>query len=451
LLARSGGGLLSTALAPLQQRVEKLLEEQAGGKKLAGRTRARDRQPPAPPGRTRVPHRRLGGARAAQAVLRLPRALHRREDAPHGVAAAHHALPRQLVPGCLGRRSRGLRSFAVDRIGAAKMLDGAARDIGDHDLDEHLASSYGIFSGPPKNWATILFSAKAARWVADERWHSQQQGRFLPDGRYELKMPVQQFARAADGRAALRVGRGNRRAAGAARTGAFAAVAGDLELRPMTPADAPKIRSDEKVALVLGAGGARGLAQIGVIEALEARGVNIVAIAGSSSGALVGGLHACGKLHAYRDWLLTLDRRAMLRLLDPGFGRSALFEGTRLIDALREIAGSPKIEDLPIDFTAVAVDVMRQREVWLREGDMWDAIRASFAIPGLFTPHMIHGRALVDGGLLAPLPIAATRLSDAHRLIAVDMHGWPQRPPGEPAQEGAPSGELPKNNEPLRG
>jgi len=96
-----------------------------------------------------------------------------------------------------------------------------------------------------------------------------------------------------------------------------------------------------------------------------------------------------------------------------------------------------------MDFTAVAVDVMRQREVWLREGDMWDAIRASFAIPGLFTPHVVHGRALVDGGLLAPLPIAATRLSDAHRLVAVDMHGWPQRPPGEPANEHAPSGTVP--------
>jgi NTE family protein len=208
----------------------------------------------------------------------------------------------------------------------------------------------------------------------------------------------------------------------------------------MTPADPPKIRSTEKVALVLGAGGARGLAQIGVIEALQARNVQIVAVAGSSSGALVGGLHASGKLHDYRDWLLSMDRRTMLRLLDPGFGRSALFEGTRLIEALREIAGSPKIEDLSIDFTAVAVDVLRQREVWLREGDMWDAIRASFAIPGLFTPHIIHGRALVDGGLLAPLPIAATRLSDAHRLIAVDMHGWPQVPPGEPAEESAPSG-----------
>ena len=212
----------------------------------------------------------------------------------------------------------------------------------------------------------------------------------------------------------------------------------------MSP-DAPKIRSDEKVALVLGAGGARGLAQIGVIEALEARGMNIVAIAGSSSGALVGGLHACGKLREYRQWLLSLDRPQMLRLLDPGFGRSALFEGTRLVSALRDIAGSPKIEDLPIDFTAVAVDVLRQREVWLRDGDMWDAIRASFAIPGLFTPHMIHGRPLVDGGLLAPLPIAATRLSDAHRLIAVDMHGWPQRPPGEPAQESAPSGNAPNS------
>lgn len=203
----------------------------------------------------------------------------------------------------------------------------------------------------------------------------------------------------------------------------------------MAAAEAPKIRSDEKVALVLGAGGARGLAQIGVIEALDARGMNIVAIAGSSSGALVGGLHACGKLGAYRDWLLGLDRRAMLRLLDPGLGRSALFEGTRLMAALREIAGSPNIEDLPIDFTAVAVDVMRQREVWLRSGDMWDAIRASFAIPGLFTPHTVHGRELVDGGLLAPLPIAATRLSDAHRLIAVDMNAWPQRPQGEPARE----------------
>ena len=122
-----------------------------------------------------------------------------------------------------------------------------------------------------------------------------------------------------------------------------------------------------------------------------------------------------------------------------------MFEGTRLIAALREIAGSPKIEDLSVDFTAVAVDLLRQREVWLRAGRHVGCDPRVVRDPGLFTPHMIHGRALVDGGLLAPLPIAATRLSDAHRLIAVDMHGWPQRPPGEPAEDDAPSGPTPNH------
>ncbi|MBA2239097.1 MAG: patatin-like phospholipase family protein, partial [Lysobacter sp.] len=191
-------------------------------------------------------------------------------------------------------------------------------------------------------------------------------------------------------------------------------------------AEAPRIRSGEPVALVLGAGGARGFAQIGVIEALQERGLDIVAVAGSSIGALVGGLYASGQLPVFRDWLLRMSRNDMLRLLDPVFGKPALFGGDRLIHTLRESVGSPRIEDLPIDFTAVAVDLLRQREVWLREGDLWDAIRASIAIPGVFTPHVVHGRELVDGGLLAPLPIAATRLSDAHRLIAVDMHGWPR-------------------------
>lgn len=208
-------------------------------------------------------------------------------------------------------------------------------------------------------------------------------------------------------------------------------------------ADAPKIRSDEKVALVLGAGGARGLAQIGVIEALQARGLQISAIAGSSSGALVGGIFAAGKLAEFHARLMDMDRGDFLRLLDPVIGRPALFRGERLIETLAGVVGNPDIESLPVDFTAVAVDLQRQREVWLRSGPLWSAIRASIAIPGLFTPFEVHGRELVDGGLLAPLPIAATRLSDAHRLIAVDMHGWPQRPPGEPARDtDVASGEL---------
>jgi NTE family protein len=205
-------------------------------------------------------------------------------------------------------------------------------------------------------------------------------------------------------------------------------------------ADAPLIAPGEAVALVLGAGGARGLAQIGVIEALQARGLRIVAIAGSSSGALVGGACAAGKLGELRDWMAGTSRSAMLRLLDPGFGRPALFTGNRLVQALREVVGAPRIEDLPIDFTAVAVDLLRQREVWLRRGDLWDAVRASFAIPGVFTPFELHGRELVDGGLLAPLPITATRLSDAHRLVAVDMHGWPRVPAGQPAEEDGDDG-----------
>ena len=206
----------------------------------------------------------------------------------------------------------------------------------------------------------------------------------------------------------------------------------------MPGAEAPKIKQTEKVALVLGAGGARGLAQIGVIEALQARNFDIVTVAGSSSGALVGGIFAAGKLGEFREQVERMSRGDFMRLLDPAIGQAGLLHGDRLVHAMREVVGDPLIETLPVHFTAAAVDLQRQREVWLRSGPLWDAIRASFAIPGLFTPHTVHGRELVDGGLLAPLPIAATRLSDAHRLIAVDMHGWPQRPPGEPADNHEP-------------
>lgn len=206
-------------------------------------------------------------------------------------------------------------------------------------------------------------------------------------------------------------------------------------------AEAPKIAQGEKVALALGAGGARGLAQIGVIEALQARGLQIDAVAGSSSGALVGGIFAAGRLSEFRAQLEAMSRTDFLRLLvDPVVGQGGLFRGERLVEAMQEVVGNPDIETLSTPFVAVAVDLLRQREVWLRSGPLWQAIRASFAIPGLFTPATVHGRELVDGGLLAPLPIAATRLSDAHRLIAVDMHGWPQRPPGSPAHDSRETG-----------
>ena len=206
----------------------------------------------------------------------------------------------------------------------------------------------------------------------------------------------------------------------------------------MADADAPNPRRDEKIALVLGAGGARGFAQIGVIEALEARGLNIVAVSGSSSGALVGGIYAAGKLQAFREELVRMSRGRFLRLLDPAIGQPGLLRGDGLVQAMREVVGDPLIESLPLMFTAVAVDLQRHRVVWLRSGPLWDALRASFAIPGLFTPHEVDGRELVDGGLLAPLPITATRLAGAHRLVAVDMHSFPDRPPGMPAKPGIP-------------
>ncbi len=184
----------------------------------------------------------------------------------------------------------------------------------------------------------------------------------------------------------------------------------------MNPDQAPS------VALVLGSGGARGLAHIGVIEAIEARGLRIVAIAGSSMGALVGGIYASGRLPAYRDWALELTRTDVFRLLDFGIGRPGLFTGDRLMDELEEIVGQHRIESLPIPFTAVATDLRAQREVWLTRGPLFDAIRASMAIPLVFTPVKLGGRELVDGGLLNPVPIAAMRQALADVVVAVDVN-----------------------------
>ncbi|GAB2488978.1 patatin-like phospholipase family protein [Arenimonas alkanexedens] len=179
----------------------------------------------------------------------------------------------------------------------------------------------------------------------------------------------------------------------------------------------------KQIALVLGAGGARGIAHVGVIQALEARGYKIAGIAGASMGALVGGIYAAGRLEEYSEWARGLQRSDVLRLLDFAFGYPGLIRGDRVIGALRELVGEHLIEALPIPYVAVATDLVRQREVWLTRGKLFDAIRASIAIPMVFTPHLIDGRELVDGGLLSPVPIAATRAMRVDRVIAVDVNG----------------------------
>jgi len=176
------------------------------------------------------------------------------------------------------------------------------------------------------------------------------------------------------------------------------------------------------VSLVLGSGGARGYAHIGVIEELVAQGFDIRSVAGSSMGALVGGVYAAGQLDAFRDWVKPLQRFDVLRLLDWTISGGGLIKGDRIIDKLRGLIGEVNIEDLPIAYTAVAVDLMAQREVWFSRGPLFDAIRASIAIPTVLRPHYYEGRTLVDGGLLNPVPITPTLRDLTDCTIAVDIN-----------------------------
>ncbi|MEE4329808.1 MAG: patatin-like phospholipase family protein [Wenzhouxiangella sp.] len=177
------------------------------------------------------------------------------------------------------------------------------------------------------------------------------------------------------------------------------------------------------VSLVLGSGGARGLAHIGVIRVLEEAEVRIEAISGSSMGALVGGIHAAGKLDAYEDWVCGLEQSKVLSLVDWTFSGGGLIRGRKIIDRLSELVGETNIEDLSRDFTAVAVDLDQGREVWLDRGSLFEAIRASIAFPGLFTPHRYLNRTLVDGGLLNPIPVAPTLRYMTDLTIVVDVNG----------------------------
>ncbi|MCW8194570.1 serine protease [Proteobacteria bacterium 005FR1] len=178
------------------------------------------------------------------------------------------------------------------------------------------------------------------------------------------------------------------------------------------------------VSLVLGSGGARGLAHIGVIKALTEDGrYKIGSVSGSSIGALVGGLYAAGKLDIYEEWVLGLSASDVWALLDFSYTRNGLFKGERLIRTLRELVGDINIEDLAIEFTAVASDIERRREVWLEQGPLFEAIRASIAIPGFFTPVDVNGCTLVDGGLLSPLPIPPVQRSGTEQMVVVSLNG----------------------------
>lgn len=182
---------------------------------------------------------------------------------------------------------------------------------------------------------------------------------------------------------------------------------------------------NKRIALVLGSGGARGYAHIGVIEELERRGYNIACVAGCSMGAVVGGIYAAGKLDVYRDWIQSLDYLDVLRLVDVSFRLGAI-RGEKVFGQIRNIVGEINIEDLRIPYTAVATDLTHQQEIWFQEGCLHQAMRASAAIPSLFTPVMQGNRMLVDGGLLNPLPIVPVVSSHCDLIIAVNLNSTGQ-------------------------
>ncbi len=191
--------------------------------------------------------------------------------------------------------------------------------------------------------------------------------------------------------------------------------------QPATPraGDAAQTR----VALALGSGGARGYAHIGVIHELRERGYQIVGVAGSSMGALVGGLQAAEKLDDFADWAKSLTQRSILRLLDPSITAAGVLRAVKILDAVRDILGAVTIEELSIPYTAVATDLIAGKSVWLQRGPVDEAIRASIAIPGVITPHVLDGRLLADGGILDPLPMAPIAAVNADLTIAVSLSG----------------------------
>lgn len=178
-----------------------------------------------------------------------------------------------------------------------------------------------------------------------------------------------------------------------------------------------------RVALALGSGGARGYAHIGAVRCLEERGYEVAVVAGTSMGALIGGLTAAGRVEDFASWASSLRRTDVLRLLDPKLSAPGMLAADRLLDAIQDLVTDLAIEDLPLPFTAVATDLAARREVWFQRGPLRAAVRASIAIPGVFTPVMLNGRLLVDGGLTNPVPVDPTVAVVSDLTVAVSLTG----------------------------
>ena len=205
-------------------------------------------------------------------------------------------------------------------------------------------------------------------------------------------------------------------------------------------------RRSMKIGLALGSGAARGWAHIGVIKALRELGIEPDVVAGTSIGAIVGAYYAAGRIDGFHDWVQQLGRREIMGLADITVG-SGLVDGQKLRNLYARHLDDTTIENLAIPFAAVATEVENGTEVWLQEGPIADALRASSAVPGLFSPVLMGGRWLADGGLVNPVPVSVCRALGAERIIAVNLNGdllgrharQPHDHPKSPRQRG-PSG-----------
>ncbi len=176
---------------------------------------------------------------------------------------------------------------------------------------------------------------------------------------------------------------------------------------------------EKKVSLVLSGGGARGIAHIGVIEELERQGYTIKSISGTSMGAVVGAVFAVGKLQAYKEWICSLDKMRIFRLVDFTFSSQGLIKGDRVFNKMKEFMPDVNIEDLNINFAATATDIINNKEVVFTKGSIIDALRASVAIPTVFTPVKTKNSILVDGGVINNIPISYVQRTKDDILIVV--------------------------------
>lgn len=177
----------------------------------------------------------------------------------------------------------------------------------------------------------------------------------------------------------------------------------------------------KKVSLVLSGGGARGIAHIGVIEELERQGFEIVSLAGTSMGAMVGGVYALGKMQEFKTWMCSLDKIKVFNLVDFSFSSQGLVKGDKVFNTMKQFIKDKNIEDLKIPFVAVAADLLNKKEVVFNSGSIWDAIRASVAIPTVITPVISGTALLVDGGVLNNIPVNRVKRVEDDLLIAVNV------------------------------